>query len=146
MARILVADDSADMRDLLGALLSGEGHDVTVATNGAAAIAAIRSQSPDLLVLDVMMPQVDGFSVLREMKAAGNEVKTLVLTAKASESDIVTGYKLGADRYLTKPFSPDELIETVANLLRASREDLRGRSQEELARAQLLERLESLFS
>lgn len=147
MARILVTDDSADMRDLLTALLAGEGHDVSVATNGSQAIDQIRAERPDLLILDVMMPRLDGFSVLKEMRAAGNsEVKTLILTARASESDIVTGYKLGADRYITKPFSPDELVDTVTDLLATSRSDLRGRSQEELERAQLLERLESLFS
>ena len=147
MARILITDDSADIRQLLSALMVEEGHKVLVASDGVKALEVIDTELPDLMILDVMMPNLDGYGVLREMNERNvtSEVKILILTAKTAEADWVRGYKLGADQYLTKPFGSDELIDSVNDLLATSKDDLRKRTEEELDRAQLLSRLESIF-
>jgi len=147
MARILLVDDSADIRHLLGTILKDEGHNVTVASDGVQAIESIKSDAPDLMILDIMMPRMDGYGVLKEMRDGGikEDVKILVLTAKAAEADWVRGYKLGADDYLTKPFGADELVEAVNTLLEMDTAAVRKRSEQELDKAQLLSRLESMF-
>jgi DNA-binding response OmpR family regulator len=147
MARILLVDDSADIRHLLGTILKDEGHQVTVASDGVQAIESIKHEAPDLMILDIMMPRMDGYGVLKEMRDGGikDDVKILVLTAKAAEADWVRGYKLGADDYLTKPFGADELVEAVNTLLKMDTHAMRKRSEEELDKAQLLSRLESMF-
>ena len=147
MARILVADDNDEIRQLLETIMTSEGHKVVSAANGQEALDLMMAHAPDVLILDVMMPVMDGYSVLREMKAAGmrDTTKVLVLTAKTSEQDWVRGYKLGADQYLTKPFEVDELVASVQGMLKMTKEQLRARRQEELDRAQLLSRLESIF-
>ena len=147
MARILLVDDSADIRHLLGTILKDEGHDVAVASDGVQAIEAIKNHAPDLMILDIMMPRMDGYGVLKEMRDGGikEDVKILVLTAKAAEADWVRGYKLGADDYLTKPFGADELVEAVNTLLKMDPATMRKRSEQELDKAQLLSRLESMF-
>jgi DNA-binding response OmpR family regulator len=147
MARILIAEDNAEIRALVSSILSEEGHKVTVAQNGQQALDMMMQDAPDLLVLDIMMPQVDGYTVLKELKASGirDAVKILVLTAKTSESDWVRGYKLGADSYITKPFDIDELTSQIDQLLEMSKDQLRARREQELDKAQLLSRLESIF-
>jgi len=147
MARILLVDDSADIRHLLGTILKDEGHNVTVASDGVQAIESIKNEAPDLMILDIMMPRMDGYGVLKEMRDGGikEDVKILVLTAKAAEADWVRGYKLGADDYLTKPFGADELVEAVNTLLEMDTAAMRKRSEQELDKAQLLSRLESMF-
>jgi DNA-binding response OmpR family regulator len=147
MARILIAEDNAEIRALVSSILSEEGHKVTVAQNGQQALDMMVQEAPDLLVLDIMMPQVDGYTVLKELKASGirDAVKILVLTAKTSESDWVRGYKLGADGYITKPFDIDELTSQIDQLLEMTKEQLRVRREQELDKAQLLSRLESIF-
>jgi DNA-binding response OmpR family regulator len=107
----------------------------------------ILADAPDVLVLDIMMPQMDGYAVLKEIKSAGTRegMKILVLTAKTSETDWVRGYKLGADAYLTKPFDTDELVNGIEDLLGMTKEQLRVRREQELDKAQLLSRLESMF-
>jgi DNA-binding response OmpR family regulator len=147
MARILLVDDSADIRHLLGTILKDEGHDVAVASDGVQAIEAIKTGAPDLMILDIMMPRMDGYGVLKEMRDGGikEDVKILVLTAKAAEADWVRGYKLGADDYLTKPFGADELVEAVNTLLKMDPASVKKRSEQELDKAQLLSRLESMF-
>ncbi|MGH2730917.1 MAG: response regulator transcription factor [Actinomycetota bacterium] len=147
MARILIADDNAEIRQLLTAILSDEGHKVVVADDGKKALEMILAHAPDILVLDIMMPSIDGYGVLKEMKSAGmrDAVKVLVLTAKTQESDWVRGFKLGADQYLTKPFDVDEFTQAIDGLIAMTKEQLRLRRQEELDRAQLLSRLESIF-
>jgi DNA-binding response OmpR family regulator len=148
MARILVADDSADMRHLLSTLLIEQGHVVQVASDGSMAMGMILKQPPDLLILDVIMPSLDGYALMREMRERNlrEEVKILILSAKTSEGDIVKGYKLGADRYLTKPFAADELLRTVQVMLDTPKAALKGKTEEELDKAQLLSRLESMFT
>lgn len=147
MARILVAEDNAEIRALVSSILSEGGHKVSVAQNGRQALDLMAGESPDLLVLDIMMPQVDGYTVLKELKASGHRdnMKILVLTAKTSESDWVRGYKLGADAYITKPFDIDELTNQIEELLSMTKDQLRARREQELDKAQLLSRLESIF-
>jgi DNA-binding response OmpR family regulator len=147
MGRILITDDNADIRHLVSALLAEEGHKVVVANDGGKALELMASDEPELLVLDIMMPRVDGYAVLAQMDELGlsDRVKILMLTAKTSESDWVRGYKLGADGYLTKPFLTDELIEVVAEMLATSKEELEKHREAELDKAQLLSRLESIF-
>lgn len=147
MTRILIAEDDAAIRSLLSTILVAEGHKVSVAQNGRQALDMLADDPADVLVLDIMMPQMDGYSVLKELKSSGikDRVKVLILTAKTSESDWVQGYKLGADTYLTKPFDDDELVNSIEDLLASSYEELRVRREAELDKARLLSRLESIF-
>ena len=147
MARILIAEDNAEIRTLVSSILVEEGHKVGVAQNGQQALDMMVDDPPDVLVLDIMMPQMDGYTVLKELKSSGikETMKILILTAKTSESDWVRGYKLGADSYLTKPFDTDELINGIEDLLSSTKEQLRVRREAELDKAQLLSRLESIF-
>jgi two-component system alkaline phosphatase synthesis response regulator PhoP len=102
---------------------------------------------PDLMLLDIMMPEMDGHDVLRALDERGVRglTKILVLTAKGSERDWKLGYDLGADRYMTKPFDPEELLQTVNDMLTASNEELEAKREEEQDRANLLSQLESIF-
>jgi DNA-binding response OmpR family regulator len=147
MARILIAEDNAEIRTLVSSILVEEGHKVGVANNGQQALDMIVDDAPDVLVLDIMMPQMDGYTVLKEIKSlgTGEGMKILILTAKTSETDWVRGYKLGADAYLTKPFDTDELVNGIEDLLGMTKEQLRVRREQELDKAQLLSRLESMF-
>lgn len=147
MARILIAEDNAEIRTLVSSILVEEGHKVGVAQNGQQALDMMVDDPPDVLVLDIMMPQMDGYTVLKELKSSGikEQMKILILTAKTSESDWVRGYKLGADSYLTKPFDTDELINGIEDLLSSTKEQLRVRREAELDKAQLESRLESIF-
>jgi two-component system response regulator CpxR len=147
MARILIAEDNAEIRALVSSILVEEGHKVGVAQNGQQALDMMLEDAPDVLVLDIMMPQMDGYTVLKELKSSGikDTMKIMLLTAKTSESDWVRGYKLGADSYLTKPFDTDELINGIEDLLSSTKEQLRLRREQELDKAQLLSRLESIF-
>jgi DNA-binding response OmpR family regulator len=147
MARILIAEDNAEIRALVSSILVEEGHKVGVAQNGQQALDMMMEDAPDVLVLDIMMPQMDGYTVLKELKSSGikDTMKIMLLTAKTSESDWVRGYKLGADTYLTKPFDTDELINGIEDLLASTKEQLRMRREQELDKAQLLSRLESIF-
>lgn len=147
MARILISEDNAEIRTLVSSILVEEGHKVSVAQNGQQALDMLTDDPPDVLVLDIMMPQMDGYTVLKELKSSGikEQMKILILTAKTSESDWVRGYKLGADSYLTKPFDTDELINGIEDLLSSTKEQLRVRREAELDKAQLLSRLESIF-
>lgn len=147
MANILITDDSPEIRQLVTAILVEEGHAVSVASSGFAALEAMQEDLPDVLVLDVMMPRMDGYEVLERMSEGEilDRVKVVVLTAKSQESDWVRGYKMGADHYLTKPFLPDELVEAVDLLLEHSKEELAARREDELDKAQLLSRLESIL-
>jgi DNA-binding response OmpR family regulator len=147
MARILIADDDPDIRHLVIYTLADEGHEVSVAKDGQEALDHIVASPPDLVLLDIMMPELDGYDVLRalEERELSDATKILVLTAKGSERDWKLGYDLGADRYMTKPFDPDELLEVVAEMLTSSPEDLAKKTEEEKDRANLLSQLESIF-
>ena len=120
MARkILVAEDDPNIVLSLEFLLTQAGHEVTIAVDGAAAIAQAESLRPDLLLLDVMLPAVDGFEVCRRIRQnhATRNIKILMLTARGREGEINKGLASGADAYMTKPFATRELMDTVATLL-----------------------------
>jgi len=119
LARILVADDDVDIRELVEFKLSTLGHDVVAVSDGQAAIDACQAQRPDLAVLDVMMPGVSGLDAVRAIRAdpALAGLPVILLTARAQESDVETGFDSGADDYVTKPFSPRELAARVQALL-----------------------------
>ena len=116
--RILVAEDQADIRDLLVMNLQQAGYAVHAVPDGGAALAAEHRQPSDLLVLDLMMPGLDGLEVCKGLRASGRDTPILMLTAKSTELDRVLGLELGADDYLTKPFSMAELLARVKALLR----------------------------
>ena len=118
MARILIADDEAVISSLLEYNLMLDGHAVTVARDGASALQQWRESPPDLVVLDVMMPQKDGYSVCREARQAGLSAPVLFLSAKGEPQERVEGLAAGGDDYLVKPFHLPEFLLRVANLLR----------------------------
>ncbi|TYB49006.1 response regulator transcription factor [Actinomadura chibensis] len=115
--RLLVVDDEATVRELLSAALRFAGFAVASAATGAEAVAAAESAPPDLVLLDIMLPDMDGFEVVRRLRAAG-PVPVLFLTARDRQSDKVTGLSLGADDYVTKPFDLEELIARIRAILR----------------------------
>jgi two-component system OmpR family response regulator len=117
-ARLLVVDDEPNIRELLSASLRYAGFDVTTASDGAEALTAARASRPDLLVLDVMMPGVDGFEVVRRLRGEGLQCPVLFLTARDSTDDKITGLTLGGDDYVTKPFSLEEVIARIRAILR----------------------------
>jgi DNA-binding response OmpR family regulator len=118
-SRILVAEDDHKQADLICRYLEREGYSVAVVHDGRAAIEAARQRPPDLLVLDVMMPRVDGLDVCRVLRAE-SDVPIIMLTARSTEDDMLLGLDLGADDYLTKPYSPRELVARVRTVLRRS--------------------------
>jgi two-component system response regulator MprA len=116
--RVLVVDDDRAVRDSLRRSLEFNGYHVSLASDGAEALASIAGQAPDVLVIDVMMPRLDGIETTRALRTAGNDLPILVLTARDSVGDRVEGLDAGADDYLTKPFSLDELLARLRALLR----------------------------
>jgi len=116
--RVLVVDDDRAVRESLKRSLEFNGYAVTLAEDGAQALASISSASPDALVVDVMMPRLDGIETTRALRDAGNDVPILVLTARDSVGDRVEGLDAGADDYLTKPFALEELLARLRALLR----------------------------
>ena len=118
MSRILVVEDNENLAFGLSTSLELEGHDVAVATDGSQGLAQARSYAPDLIVLDLMLPGMDGFRVLKALRDEGSEVPVLILTARGEEADKVLGFRLGADDYVTKPFGLLELLARVTALLR----------------------------
>lgn len=119
MSRILVVDDQADLRHTLGYALGQEGYEVVTAEDGEVALDAVSRSHPDLVILDVMLPKIDGFEVARRIRRDG-DLPILMLTARDSELDKVVGLEIGSDDYLAKPFSMRELIARVRALLRRS--------------------------
>ena len=117
-AHILVAEDQIDIRDLLVMNLQQAGYEVTAVGDGRSALDSQNEQSSDLLILDLMMPGLDGLEVCKALRARGRSSPILMLTAKSTELDRVLGLELGADDYLTKPFSLAELLARVKALLR----------------------------
>lgn len=117
-SRILIADDDPLLRALLVHRLTADGYEVATAEDGSQALEAIAQQQPDLIVLDALMPVMDGFEVLRRLKGGGlSDAPVIMLTALKREQDIVGALKLGAADYLVKPFIPDELGHRVRRLL-----------------------------
>ncbi|MFZ3081617.1 response regulator transcription factor [Rhodoferax ferrireducens] len=120
--KILVADDEPNIVISLEYLLKREGYTVLVARDGQEALEAIAREKPDLVLLDVMMPKKTGFEVCQALRASDDlqAIKILMLTAKGRDTDVAKGLALGADAYITKPFSTRELVLKVAELLRQS--------------------------
>ena len=119
--RILIADDDRAIREALARALTMEGYDVVQAPDGAQALALIESSQPDVAVLDVMMPNVDGLTVCRVLRAEKNRIPVLMLTARTETPDRVAGLDAGADDYLAKPFELDELLARLRALMRRAR-------------------------
>jgi len=122
-SRVLVVDDDRAIRESLVRALELEGYQVSACNDGAAALAAVREVEPDVLVLDLMMPSVDGLTVCRVLRAEGDRVPILMLTARTETSDRVAGLDAGADDYLPKPFDLDELLARIRALLRRTQPD-----------------------
>ena len=120
-ARILVVDDEPNIAELVATALRYEGFEVEIQETGRGAVDAIREQNPQLMVLDVMLPDVDGFTVQERLRRDGRRVPVLFLTARDSVEDRVRGLTLGGDDYLTKPFSIEELVARVRAILRRTR-------------------------
>jgi two-component system OmpR family response regulator len=117
-AKLLVVDDEPNLRELLSTSLRFAGFDVTAAANGREALDAVEADEPDLAVLDVMLPDMDGFTVTRRLRAQGRHFPVVFLTARDETSDKVTGLTVGGDDYVTKPFSLDEVVARIRAVLR----------------------------
>ncbi|MGK2880263.1 MAG: response regulator transcription factor [Mycobacterium sp.] len=126
--RILVVDDDRAVRESLRRSLAFNGYSVALAQDGLEALDAIASERPDALVLDVMMPRLDGLEVCRQLRSAGDDLPILVLTARDSVSERVAGLDAGADDYLPKPFALEELLARMRALLRRTTVDASGDS------------------
>ena len=120
-ARVLIADDDRAIRDALTRALGLEGYDVVQAVDGTTALALIESAQPDVAILDVMMPNIDGLTVCRVLRAERNRLPVLMLTARTETPDRVAGLDAGADDYLAKPFDLDELLARLRALLRRTK-------------------------
>jgi two-component system OmpR family response regulator len=117
-ARVLVVDDEPYITDLIGTALRYQGFDVTEVANGRSALDAATTARPDLLILDVMLPDLDGFEVTRRLRSSGIRIPVLFLTARDATEDKVMGLTVGGDDYVTKPFSLEELVARVRAILR----------------------------
>lgn len=127
--KILVVDDEIDIADFIGDYLTGEGYEVIKAYDGINALDKIRQDLPDLVVLDVMLPGMDGFEVCKQIRAE-SAIPVLMVTAKDRDVDKIVGLEIGADDYIPKPFNPRELIARVKAILRRTyRQDYQPRSQ-----------------
>lgn len=118
--RVLVVDDEASLTDLLSMALRYEGWEIRAAGDGQSALAAAREFKPDVVVLDIMLPDIDGLTVLQRMRQNGQDVPVLFLTAKDSVDDRITGLTAGGDDYVTKPFSLEEVVARLRGLIRRS--------------------------
>ena len=119
--RVLVVDDEPMVRDVLARYLEQEGFEVSEAADGRSALERIAEHDPDLVVLDLMLPEIDGYEVLRHLRAS-SPTPVIMLTARGEETDRIVGLELGADDYITKPFSPREVVARVRAVLRRTTE------------------------
>src|ERR1700748_3553864 len=116
--QILVIDDDPELRDLLRDYLNRQGMEVSVLHDAASLERRLERERPDLIVLDLMMPGVDGLTALRQLRATGDDIPVIMLTARADDVDRIVGLELGADDYLGKPFNPRELLARIQAVLR----------------------------
>ncbi len=123
MSRILVIEDNEDLAFGLRTALEFDGYDVDVALDGAVGFELATTSSPDLVILDLMLPDTDGYTVLRRLRQKGERGPVLILTARGEEADVVLGFSCGADDYVTKPFSTAELLARVRALIRRAAAD-----------------------
>lgn len=145
--RVLIVDDDPSVRSLLSFLFEDEGFSVREAADGDEALTALEADAPDVMVLDLMMPRVDGHDVLRARRERGLAPGTriLILTAKSDPADAVWCWELGADEFLNKPVDPEQFVREVQILLRRSPEEMRARREEGLAEARRLDAMEAAF-
>jgi DNA-binding response OmpR family regulator len=129
MQRILIVDDEQTIVQIVEQRLRRDGFDVHSASSGQAALAALRQHQPAAILLDIGLPDIDGFEVLRRLRAEGFNVPVIMLTARGEEVDRVVGLELGADDYVVKPFSPRELVARIRALLRRTAEAAELRAQ-----------------
>ena len=118
MSRIIIAEDDHKQSDLVRSYLERDGHSVVVTHDGRAALDEVRRRAPDAVILDVMMPEVDGLDVCRVLRVEHPQIAVIMLTARASENDQLLGFDLGADDYITKPYSMRQLVARVRAVLR----------------------------
>jgi len=146
--RVLVVDDERDVRTLVCHILVDQGYEVDSAVDGREALEKIRAGAPDLVVLDLMMPEVDGVAVLRVRRNEdlAPDTRILILTAKTDTQDAVWCWELGADEYVTKPVDPDRLLRTGLALLERTPDELRHHREVGLAEARRMDELEAAFS
>ena len=117
--KILVVDDEPSIVRLMEFILARQGHEMLVAVNGEEALEKVHANRPDLVLLDIMMPRIDGYEVARTLRAdpKTSELPIIMLSAKAQEEDIQKGIDVGVNEYITKPFSPEQLVHIVADYL-----------------------------
>ena len=126
-AKVLVVDDEVYILHILDFILGAENYDVVTATNGEQALQKVRDEKPDLVVLDIMMPKLDGYETCKRLKADADtkDVPVILLSAKGRNVDQKVGFEVGADDYITKPFSPRKLVERINAILgQSSRQDI----------------------
>jgi DNA-binding response OmpR family regulator len=147
MARIVVVEDEESIRQLVQILLQGAGHEADQAASGPEALKCLADQAYDLVVLDLMLGRISGWQVLRQMERWNLRARTkvLILTARASERDILHGWRMGVDAYVTKPFQPDVFLEAVRDTLQRTPEELALRREGELHKSELLYRVQLAF-
>src|SRR5215211_4403086 len=137
-ARVLVVDDEPMVRDVLARYLERGGFEVEAVGDGERALAAFEAHRPDLVLLDLMLPRVDGFEVFRQIRARADS-PVIMITARGQTTDRVVGLEIGADDYVSKPFSPREVVARVRSVLRRSNGDPSGPEREEVIRVEGLE-------
>jgi DNA-binding response OmpR family regulator len=147
VARILVVEDEQSNQRLVRLLLEQEGHVTEGASTGPEALERLSENTFNMVVLDLMLGPFSGWQVLREMERLSlrRGTRVLVLTARNSERDILHGWRMGADDYVTKPFDPDHLIDAVSNTLRLAPDQLAARRASEVERSELLFRVQQVF-
>jgi DNA-binding response OmpR family regulator len=122
MLKVLVAEDEPTLVQLLQANLEFEGYEILIANDGREALEMVHSQAPDVVLLDVMMPVLDGWDVLRFMRAGGFDTRVIVVTARAQDGERLRGWELGCDEFITKPFDIESLLQTVFEVAGRSRD------------------------
>jgi len=135
--RVLVVDDEQRILNFLSSKLKVSGYDVLTASNGVEALEQVQTQEPDLVVLDVLMPKMDGFETLKELRTFSS-VSVIILSAKGTNADKVKGLHLGADDYLAKPFSPDELVARIEAVRRRLSPDDKRKIRDQLSLGDLV--------
>lgn len=145
---VLIVDDDPSIRAMLGFVLDDEGFTVVEAADGAEAIERLGADAPDAMVLDLMMPRIDGHAVLRTRRERdlAPDTRIVILTAKTDPSDAVWCWELGADEYVRKPVDPEALVREVQMLLKRTPAEIRARRVEGLAEAKRLDAMEAAFA
>jgi len=141
--KILVVEDELPIRKLIDLNLRLEDHEVITAADGYEALQQSEDGRPDLIILDIMLPGLDGWEVLKRLRQDSKfqDTPVVVLTALVQDADIIRGWQLGADEYITKPFSPVALVKTVQMVLNRTPDERKARREREVVRAQLLRNL-----